>query len=77
MPILEYACESCGNHFDKLIRGMNVSNPDVACPSCGGNEVEKQVSTFGVTGVWQSNVPEFTIPKAKAPDPNDPFNCIM
>ena len=45
MPILEYACESCGNHFDKLIRGMNVSNPDVACPSCGGNEVEKQVST--------------------------------
>ncbi len=77
MPILEYACQSCGNHFDKLIRGMNISAPDVACPSCGASEVQRQLSTFGVSGVWQNSVPDFTIPKAKPSNPNDPFNCVV
>ena len=56
---------------------MNTPNPDVSCPSCGDKKVEKQMSAFGVTGVWQSNVPEFTIPKSPGYNPNDPLNCIM
>lgn len=77
MPILEYACESCGNRFDKLVRGMSAPTPEVDCPSCGASDAQKQMSTFGVTGVWQNNIPDITLPKVKAPNPNDPFNCIV
>lgn len=43
MPIYEYRCEACGNHFEKLVRA---SNPAVACPTCGGEKLEQQYSTF-------------------------------
>ncbi|MDA1096630.1 MAG: zinc ribbon domain-containing protein [Chloroflexi bacterium] len=77
MPILEYACKTCEHRFDKFIRGMNVPAMDVECPTCGSANVQKQVSAFGVTGVWQSKVPEFSIPKMPTPSANDPFNCIV
>ena len=77
MPILEFACADCENHFDKLFRGINVEISGVECPSCGSGKVERQVSAFGVSGVWQSNIPDFSVPKMRAPSPNDPFNCIV
>jgi hypothetical protein len=27
--------------------------------------------------VWQSNIPDFSVPKMRTPSPNDPFNCIV
>ena len=48
MPIYEYQCEKCGNHFEQLHKtGATV---DVACPICGATEVEKQLSSFSSTG---------------------------
>lgn len=43
MPIYEYRCEGCGKQFEKLVRA---SAPSVACPSCGGEKLEQQYSTF-------------------------------
>lgn len=42
MPIYEYACESCGERFDKL---MSLNDPAPPCPSCGASEVRKLVTS--------------------------------
>lgn len=44
MPIYEYACESCGHEFEKLVR-MGASAPP--CPECEGEQVRKRVSASG------------------------------
>jgi len=47
MPIYEYICDDCQTAFEKLVR--NVREP-VICPSCHGESVEKQLSTFACKG---------------------------
>jgi putative FmdB family regulatory protein len=42
MPIFEFACAKCGNRFEKLVRKTSA----VACPACGGEQLERQYSTF-------------------------------
>jgi putative FmdB family regulatory protein len=43
MPIYEYACESCGTKFEKLVR----RSEDVKeCPSCASTKLAQQWSTF-------------------------------
>lgn len=44
MPIFEYSCPSCGTRFEKLVRRS--SSTAIACPDCGGHELEPQLSTF-------------------------------
>ena len=34
------------------------------------------MSAVGVTGVWQSNIPDFKMPKPVQVRPDDPFRCI-
>jgi putative FmdB family regulatory protein len=45
MPIYEYACSGCGNHFEKLVRRF--AEP-VSCPACTSAAVDKQLSVFAV-----------------------------
>jgi putative FmdB family regulatory protein len=40
MPIFEYACRSCGERFEVLVR--TGSKP--ACPKCAGVDLEKLLS---------------------------------
>ena len=48
MPIFEYACSSCGNEFEKLVRQ---SAPAPECPSCHSTKLEKKLSAFAaITG---------------------------
>lgn len=53
MPIFEYVCEKCRNHFEKL------QKPGVAeeslCPKCGASEVQKQLSSFSAKGAPSSD----------------------
>jgi putative FmdB family regulatory protein len=42
MPIYEYACKSCGDEFEALVRSRSVPN----CPSCRSTELEKKLSVF-------------------------------
>ncbi len=46
MPIYRFRCTACGNEFRELV-GYGDGN-NVACPSCGGNKVERLLPRFGV-----------------------------
>ena len=47
MPIYEYACMECEDHFDELVRS---DDQVIACPSCHATDVLKQISSFAVHG---------------------------
>jgi putative FmdB family regulatory protein len=42
MPLFEYECRSCGNHFEYLTR----ADQTPACPSCRGVDLQKLLSVF-------------------------------
>lgn len=48
MPIFEYKCPSCGEAFERLVRGPSdeVLNREQECPSCG-TVAERVPSSFG------------------------------
>lgn len=47
MPIYEYACMQCEEHFEELVRG---ADQVVTCPGCGAANVVRQLSAFAVHG---------------------------
>jgi putative FmdB family regulatory protein len=47
MPIYEYACMECEEHFEELVR---TEGQVVTCPQCGAAKVLKQFSAFAVLG---------------------------
>ena len=47
MPIYEYACMECEDHFDELVRS---DDQVITCPSCSATDVLKQISAFAVHG---------------------------
>lgn len=49
MPLFEYMCVRCGNHFEQLVRSSGTQ--EVTCPRCKSNTVQKQMSSFAVKGV--------------------------
>ena len=51
MPIFEFVCSECDAPFEELVRSANYAE-EVLCPSCGSDQVKKQISTFAarVTG---------------------------
>lgn len=54
MPVYEYRCRLCGERFEKLVR--TASNPPViVCPRCGSEEVQKEISLFGLGGGARSS----------------------
>jgi putative FmdB family regulatory protein len=47
VPIYEYACMECEEHFEELVRS---SDQAIVCPGCGAGNVLKQLSTFAFKG---------------------------
>ena len=47
MPIFEYECRECGNHFEQLVYGKETK---VVCRSCGSSHVVQLLSTFAING---------------------------
>ena len=47
MPLFEYECDACRLRFEAFVVGTR--RPE-RCPRCGSVEIEKQFSTFGVSG---------------------------
>ena len=45
MPIFDYACNYCGNQFEKLVMKSDAPAPN--CASCDSGDVEKKVSAPG------------------------------
>jgi putative FmdB family regulatory protein len=44
MPIFEYRCTKCGNHFEKLQKGDALQRNE--CPKCHSPEVTRELSSF-------------------------------
>jgi putative FmdB family regulatory protein len=57
MPIYEYACMECEQHFEELVRSAEQA---VICPECGAVKVVKQFSAFAVLGA--TSKPSFSGP---------------
>jgi putative FmdB family regulatory protein len=49
VPIYEYQCDQCGEHFELLVP-MSAMNDPAPCPACGSEETRKQLSTFATSG---------------------------
>jgi len=48
MPIFEYRCVECENEFELFVRK---DATDAACPSCGGQQLQKLFSTSMVSTI--------------------------
>lgn len=45
MPVYEYICKECGNHFDKL-RSMSQADEPIACSKCNSLATQRMLSRF-------------------------------
>lgn len=53
MPIYEFGCQDCQKTTNVFVR--SVSSPvDAVCSSCGGRNLVRLVSTFGITKTTRS-----------------------
>jgi putative FmdB family regulatory protein len=48
MPIYEYKCDNCGNHYEQ-IRRMADADSALECPDCRSERVKRQLSSFATT----------------------------
>ena len=46
MPLYEYICKECSQHFELIVHGSMVA----MCPECKTQNIEKKLSTFAVRG---------------------------
>ena len=46
MPIYDFHCRACGHEFEAISRAQD---PPVACPSCGGQDLDRLPSSFAVS----------------------------
>lgn len=53
MPIYGYECKKCGASFQTLVR----SGEEPVCPSCGGAELEQQLSLIATPARGGDNDP--------------------
>ena len=50
MPIFEFECRSCGNHFEELVLPwLEKTAEKPECPSCHAKDVEKVLSICAVS----------------------------
>jgi len=75
MPLFEYRCEPCGHRFEQLTR----AGVAPACPTCGSEQLEKQLSVFAVSVSGSSAGPSVPAdsPCASCGVPGGPGACGM
>lgn len=49
MPLFDFRCRSCAHEFESLIRPASYGDPAPSCPSCGGTELARLLSTFALS----------------------------
>jgi putative FmdB family regulatory protein len=73
MPIYEYACQSCGNEFELLVR----SDTKLECPSCHSSQLDKQLSVFATAESTGNAAPAFAGPCGSCGHPDGPGACHL
>ncbi len=54
MPMYQYACNQCGEAFEKRLRMSQASESQV-CPSCGSHKTRKLISMVALGGTTRSS----------------------
>jgi putative FmdB family regulatory protein len=68
MPIYEYECQSCGERFDKLFTSISKRPPQIICPACESEEVQRLISAPAIhTGAKGSSRTDTTTTPSKPP----------
>ncbi len=49
MPLYEYRCAACDGRFE-FLQPLGGDAQGLACPSCGGRELRRELSTFAAHG---------------------------
>jgi putative FmdB family regulatory protein len=70
MPIFEYICQECENHFEALVFG----DEKAACPKCQSKKLAPQLSVFAVSTKTGSSSPTAG-PCGSCGDPRGPGAC--
>jgi putative FmdB family regulatory protein len=72
MPIFEYICQKCENHFEALVYG----DEKTSCPKCHSTKLAPQLSVFAVSAKSGSTRPAAE-PCGSCGDPRGPGACSM
>lgn len=74
MPIFEYVCKQCRQHFEAVVYGAQ--KPE--CPSCHSVRLEQQLSVFAVgASKTHAGSRPAAAPCGTCGDPRGPGSCAM
>lgn len=74
MPIYEYVCRECRQHFERIVQG---STPPT-CPGCGSPDLDRQLSVFAVGAKSRPSASRpSTAPCGTCGDPRGPGSCAL
>jgi len=75
MPIYEYVCSDCSQHFEALVR----SNRSAVCPQCKSSNLQKQLSVFAANTKSGGEAPQALGPSPcmTCGDPRGPGSCSI
>lgn len=73
MPLFEYSCRDCDNHFELLVR----ESTTLECPKCSSTKLDKQLSVFAVSAPSASGMPRMAgpMPCGSCGDPRGAGSC--
>jgi len=71
MPLYEYQCRSCDNHFELLVR----ESTKLECPKCASHELDKQLSVFAVSAPSNGSRMDAPMPCGSCGDPRGAGSC--
>jgi putative FmdB family regulatory protein len=54
MPIFEYNCRSCEQHFETIVLS---TREKISCPKCKSKKVDKQLSVFSAPAATGDTAP--------------------
>ncbi len=54
MPIYEYICEDCNEHFEKIVINKQ---QEIACPKCSSKKAAIQLSVFAASSSGGGSTP--------------------
>ena len=74
MPLFEYICRDCTDHFEAFV----TADRQPECPSCHGHALDKQLSVFAVsTKSSRDAAPMAAGPCGSCGDPRGPGACNL
>jgi putative FmdB family regulatory protein len=72
--MFEYACRTCGQHFEFLTRAGH----EPTCPACASADLEKQLSVFAVGAAAPRATSSVPVgPCGTCGDPRGPGSCSV